>query len=85
MQMRVSENGELVVPGSLVEQLGMLPGDAIDATFEGGRVVLTPRVTRRAGAGIITDPATGWPVLSGGEGAPVLTSELVAELLADFP
>jgi bifunctional DNA-binding transcriptional regulator/antitoxin component of YhaV-PrlF toxin-antitoxin module len=85
MQMRVSESGELILPGALVEQLGMRPGDPIDATFEGGRVVLAPKANRRPGAGIITDPATGWPVLTGGEGAPVLTSEMVAELLVDFP
>jgi hypothetical protein len=85
MQMRISENGDLVLPGSLVEQLGMRPGDPIDATFEGGRAVLAPPHTRRRGAGIITDPATGWPVLTGGDGAPQLTSEMVAELLVDFP
>jgi len=39
MQMRISENGELILPGALVERLGMKPGDRIDATFEGGRVV----------------------------------------------
>jgi bifunctional DNA-binding transcriptional regulator/antitoxin component of YhaV-PrlF toxin-antitoxin module len=40
--MRVSESGELILPGALVEQLGMRPGDPIDATFEGGRIVLAP-------------------------------------------
>jgi bifunctional DNA-binding transcriptional regulator/antitoxin component of YhaV-PrlF toxin-antitoxin module len=85
MQMRVSENGELVLPGSLVAQLGMKPGDPIDATFGAGRVVLAPAPTRRPGAGSILDPETGWPVLTGGEGAPVLTSEMVAALLVDFP
>ncbi len=34
---------------------------------------------------MIIDPRTGIPVLTGGEGAPQLTSEMVAEMLADFP
>jgi hypothetical protein len=85
MQMHVSKSGELVLPGTLVEQLCMRPGDPIDATLERGRIVLSPLPARRPGAGIITDPDTGWPVLTGGEGAPQLTSEMVAELLIDFP
>jgi AbrB family looped-hinge helix DNA binding protein len=34
---------------------------------------------------IITDPITGYPVLTAGPGAPMLTNEEVAEILADFP
>lgn len=34
---------------------------------------------------IIDHPLTGYPVLDSGPDAPVLTSEMVAELLSDFP
>jgi hypothetical protein len=34
---------------------------------------------------IIKDPLTGFPVLTAGPGAPKLTNEQVAEILADFP
>jgi hypothetical protein len=41
---------------------------------------------RRSKAGrIIKDPLTGFPVLTAGKDAPELTSEDVAEILADFP
>jgi hypothetical protein len=36
-------------------------------------------------ARIIDDPVTGVPVIDLGPDAPVLTSEMVKELLVDFP
>jgi hypothetical protein len=36
-------------------------------------------------ARIIKDPITGFPVIDVGPDAPVLTSEMVRELLVDFP
>ena len=40
---------------------------------------------RKFKARIIKDPVTGYPVLSAGPDAPILTSAEVAEILADFP
>jgi hypothetical protein len=85
MQIPVSGTGEIVLPGSFSEMLGIRPGDPLEARIEAGRIVLTQPAVRRPGTGIITDPRTGLPVLSGGEGAPELTSEMVAAILADFP
>jgi hypothetical protein len=34
---------------------------------------------------IVIDPITGWPALTAGPDAPVLTSEMVRELQDDFP
>jgi len=84
-QMRVSNDGAVVLPELIREELGIRPGDPLEARIEAGRIVLTQPAVRRPGAGIVTDPKTGFPVLSGGEGAPELTSEMVAEILADFP
>ena len=48
--------------------------------------VLTPEKKKpRLKAKIIKDPATGFPVLDAGPDARSLTSEEVADILADFP
>ena len=49
------------------------------------RVVLTLQKKTVHIAKIVADPVTGFPVFDAGPDAPVLTSEEVAEILADFP
>ncbi len=85
MQTRLSTKGQVVLPGPLRRRLGIEPGDPLDIDIEAGRIVLTPRGRRRSRGKIISDPATGLPVLSAGPDAPVLTSAQVAELLSNFP
>ena len=85
MQTRVSTKGQVVLPGPLRRRLGIRPGDPLDASIEDGNIVLRPHRTRRLEARIIEDPITGGPVLTFGPDAPILTSEEVAEILADFP
>jgi len=85
MQTRVSTKGQIVLPGPLRRKLGIRAGDALDAGIEAGRIVLTPQKRRPFEAKIIEDPITGFPVLYAGPDAPVLTSEQVKEILADFP
>jgi hypothetical protein len=41
--------------------------------------------TKKANAKIVIDPVTGFPVLTLGPGAPVLTQKEVQEMLSDFP
>jgi hypothetical protein len=53
--------------------------------LEGERIILTPRRKPRGRARIVKDPVTGLPVLTAGKDAPILTSEQVREILADFP
>jgi bifunctional DNA-binding transcriptional regulator/antitoxin component of YhaV-PrlF toxin-antitoxin module len=90
MQMRVTEDGQVSLPESLRIRLGIRVGDTLDAKLElqdgNERIVLTPQQPQeRYELKIVTDPLTGWPVLSGGPNAPIMTSEDVAELLVDFP
>ena len=85
MQTKVSTKGQVVLPSALREKLGLRPGDALDAKLEGGSIVLTPMRGRRPEARIIIDPITGLAVLTAGPSAPILTSEQVRGILADFP
>ena len=85
MQTKVSTKGQVVLPGPLRRRLGMREGDTLDASIEGGRIVLTPRKKRSRQARIENDPVTGLPVLSVGPDAPALRSKEVAEILTSFP
>ncbi len=85
MQTRLSTKGQVVLPKPIRRRLGLQPGDPLDASLEGGRIVLTPRRGRRPSARIVKDPVTGLPVLKAGAKALKLTSRQVREILADFP
>jgi len=85
MQTTVSTKGQVVLPAPLRRRLGIRAGDALEAGIEAGRITLTPRKRCRRQARIISDPITGLPVLSVGDGAPVLTTRDVEEILANFP
>lgn len=74
-----------MLPVPLRRRLGIRAGDALDASVEAGRIVLTPASGPKHKPKIIEDPITGLPMLSLGPDAPVLTSEMVRELLTDFP
>ena len=85
MQTKVSTKGQVVLPGPLRRRLGIREGDPLDASIESGRIVLTPRRKRPRQARIVTDPATGLPVLTMGAETPTLSSKDVAEILSNFP
>ena len=85
MRTTVSTKGQVVVPSRIRRKLGLRPGDSLEATVEGQRIVLTPRKIRPQNARIVRDPVTGLPVLTAGPKAPKLTSAEVREILADFP
>jgi AbrB family looped-hinge helix DNA binding protein len=85
MQTKVSTKGQVVLPGPLRRRLDIRAGDPLDAKIEDGRIVLTPRRSRKPRARIVTDPITGFPVLRARPGAPKMTSRDVDEILADFP
>jgi AbrB family looped-hinge helix DNA binding protein len=86
MQTRVSTKGQVVLPVPLRRKLGICAGDSLDISIEQDRIVLTaPKKKKKYEARIIEDPITGFPVIDVGPDAPVLTSEMVRELLVDFP
>ena len=65
--------------------MNLRPGDQFETRIERGRIVLVPKKKRAKIARLGKDPLTGLPMLSAGKNAPILTSEEVAEILADFP
>ena len=87
MQTEVTEEGKIVIPASLRRRLGIKVGDRLDADVKDGNIVLTPKPAQKEPrkARIIKDPVTGLPVIDVGDDAPILTSEMVREMLADFP
>ena len=74
-----------MLPAPLRQRLGIRAGDALDIAVEKDRIVLTAPKRKRFKARIIEDPITGFPVIDAGPDAPILTSEMVRELLKDFP
>jgi AbrB family looped-hinge helix DNA binding protein len=85
MQTRVSTKGQIVLPAPLRRRLGIRAGDSLNISVEKDRIVLRIPERKHFTARITEDPITGFPVLYAGPDAPVLTSEMVRELLADFP
>jgi AbrB family looped-hinge helix DNA binding protein len=85
MQTRVSTKGQIVLPAPLRRRLGIRAGDPLDISVEQDRIVLSPASEPKHEPKIVEDPITGLPMLSLGPNAPVLTSEMVRELLTDFP
>jgi AbrB family looped-hinge helix DNA binding protein len=85
METRVSTKGQVVLPSPIRRDLGLRPGDPLEATVEEGRIVLTPSRSRARKVRIVADPVTGLPVLSAGANAPILSSKQVDEILSNFP
>lgn len=77
--------GRVVVPARIRETLGIRPGDSFEISLEEDRIVLTPSRKPKYEARIVEDPITGFPVLDLGPDAPILTSEMVRDLLVNFP
>ena len=85
MRTTVSTKGQIAIPVPLRPRPNICAGDSLDISVEQGRIVLTAPKRKHFKARIIEDPVTGFPVIDAGPDAPVLTSEMVRELLVDFP
>jgi AbrB family looped-hinge helix DNA binding protein len=85
MQTKLSTKGQVVLPSAIRRKLGLRAGDPLEASVEGGQIVLSPRRGRLRKPRIGADPITGLPVLVVDPGAPPLTSEQLREILSDFP
>jgi AbrB family looped-hinge helix DNA binding protein len=85
MQTKVSTKGQIVLPGPLRRRLDIRAGDSLDISVEKDRIVLTQASKPKYEARMVKDPVTGFIAIDLGPDAPILTSEMVRELLTDFP
>ena len=85
METKLSSKGQVVLPASLRRKLDIRPGDALEVRIDGRNIVLSPRRKPAGKARIVVSPFSGLPALKGPDGAPVLRSRDVREILADFP
>ncbi len=85
MQTKVSTKGQIVLPGPLRRKLDIRAGDSLEISVDKGRIVLTQACKSKYEARIVEDPVTGFTSIDLGPDAPILTSEMVKELLTDFP
>jgi AbrB family looped-hinge helix DNA binding protein len=85
MQTKVSTKGQIVLPAPVRRRLGIRAGDPLDISVDEDRIVLTQASKPKFEPRIVKDPVTGFIALDLGPDAPVLTSEMVRELLTDFP
>lgn len=85
MQTKVSTKGQIVIPGPLRRRLDIRAGDTLDIAVEKDRIVMTQASKPKYEAHLVKDPVTGFLAIDLGPDAPTLTSEMVRELLTDFP
>jgi AbrB family looped-hinge helix DNA binding protein len=85
MQTKVSTKGQIVIPGPIRRRLGLRAGDTLDIAVEKDRIVMTQPSKPKYEARMVKDPVTGFLAIDLGPDAPTLTSEMVRELLTDFP
>jgi AbrB family looped-hinge helix DNA binding protein len=85
MRTRVSTKGQIALPAPLRNKLGIRAGDPLDITVERDRIVLSQPSKPKYKARIVKDSITGFTAIDVGPDAPVLTREMVRELLVDFP
>jgi AbrB family looped-hinge helix DNA binding protein len=76
MQTSIDAAGRIVVPKSLRQQLGLVPGQVLEIRASDGRleveVAPTPMTLKKRGKGVVAVPATDLPPL---------TADLVRETL----
>jgi AbrB family looped-hinge helix DNA binding protein len=85
MRTKVSTKGQIVIPQPVRRRLGIRAGDPLDISVERGRIVLTQASKPKYKARLVEDPVTGFLAIDVGPDAPTLTSEMVRNLLKDFP
>jgi AbrB family looped-hinge helix DNA binding protein len=85
MTTTLSSKGQIVLPAAARRRLGLQVGAQLACKIEDNHIVLTPLVPRVARSHYVRNKASGLLVTAAPAGSPLVTSEQVHELLADFP
>lgn len=85
MTTTLSSKGQVVLPVAARKRLGLKAGTRFDCRVPSGQIVFTPAESKRARSRFIKSKLTGLVVTQGGANAPVVTSDQVRALVADFP
>jgi AbrB family looped-hinge helix DNA binding protein len=89
MTTTLSSKGQIVLPVVLRRKLALQPGDELDIRLELGgaepHIVIRRRALERRKMKIVVDSISGLPIVKGPRGTPKLTTEMVAQMMADFP
>jgi AbrB family looped-hinge helix DNA binding protein len=78
----LSTKGQLVIPTRFRRALNLHPGDKVEVTLEGRRLILERKAP---GGARLTRGRFGRPVLVCAQSAPKMTTETVTALLDELP
>jgi AbrB family looped-hinge helix DNA binding protein len=78
----LSTKGQLVIPTRFRRALSLEPGDELELTLEGRRLVIERKAPRRAR---LARGKFGRPVLVAPAGAPRMTTDVINALLDELP
>ncbi|MGO9059342.1 MAG: AbrB/MazE/SpoVT family DNA-binding domain-containing protein [Candidatus Binataceae bacterium] len=78
----LSTKGQLVIPSRFRRALNLAPGDKVELTLDGQKLIMERKSSRGAR---LTSGRFGRPVLVVAAGAPTITTETVNALLDELP
>lgn len=81
----LSSKGQVVLNVQLRRSLGLLPGTVFSMRREGRAIILEPVKSGKPKGRLVRNLRSGFTVLEAPEGAPLLTTDRVRDILADFP
>jgi len=85
MKLTLSSKGQVVLPVAVRTKYQLKAGDSLELLMKEKEFTLVPSATKKRKGRIVKNPITGLPCVTFGPGAPVITNEMVAKLLEEFP
>ena len=82
---RLSSKGQVVLPRLVRNKLGLTPGVRLVCEVSGNSIVLTPQGVPNRVKEYVVDPISGLRVAKRAMGSETVSSDMVKELLEEFP